>query len=135
MNQIKRSYAIIIGINNYMNDVPPLETAVNDAKRLAEILRQSHQYQVLELLDTDATLNKLKNLIENLKQGKLPLSTEAIAIEEHDRVLFYFAGHGIALDGLESEDGQAAGYLLPRMLTRMKTAFYQCNYYTMHWSH
>ncbi|KYC35382.1 hypothetical protein WA1_06030 [Scytonema hofmannii PCC 7110] len=123
MNQIKRSYAIVVGINSYTNDIPPLETAVNDAKRFAEILKQSHQYQVLELLDTDATQGKLKNLIENLKQGKLPLGTKTITIEENDRLLFYFAGHGIVRDGLEFEDGQAAGYLLPQDAHKHENSF------------
>ena len=96
-----RNLAFIIGINNYTNGISPLKTAVNDAKKLVETLREKHGYQVWVCLDEVATLSKLNQFLEN----KLPQK-----VRENDRLLFYFAGHGVALNG---DDGPA-GYLIPQ---------------------
>lgn len=96
------SHAIIIGINDYIHGIPPLRTAVNDAQRLAHILEQDYNYQVY--LHTDATLATLHHLLT----AHLPQ-----IVGNNDRVLFYFAGHGMALDGLEDDDGPT-GYLVPQ---------------------
>jgi hypothetical protein len=39
MPEIKRSLAVVIGINAYSNGIQRLETAVNDAEKLAKILK------------------------------------------------------------------------------------------------
>jgi hypothetical protein len=64
-------------------------------------LCDEHGYQVHSLLDAQASKQGLQELLETW----LPEH-----VTEQDRVLFYFAGHGVALDG---EDGPR-GYLLPR---------------------
>ncbi|WP_414625152.1 caspase family protein [Calothrix sp. CCY 0018] len=97
----KRNLAFIIGINNYSNGISPLKTAVNDAKKLVEILREKHNYQVWVCLDEVATLSNLNQLLEKTLQQQ---------VTENDRLLFYFAGHGVALNG---DDGPA-GYLIPQ---------------------
>lgn len=96
-----RNLAFIIGIDNYQNGVPPLKTAVNDAKKLVEVLRSKHQYQTWICLDNVATLSNLNQFLEE----KLPAQ-----VTENDRLLFYFAGHGVALNG---DDGPV-GYLIPQ---------------------
>jgi uncharacterized caspase-like protein len=101
MSEFSRNLAFIIGINNYTNGISPLQNAVNDAKKLVEILREKHEYQVWVCLDEVATLNNLNKLLEKI----LPEQ-----VTENDRLLFYFAGHGIALNG---DDGPA-GYLIGR---------------------
>jgi WD40 repeat protein len=101
MSEFSRNLAFIIGINNYTNGISPLQNAVNDAKKLVEILREKHEYQVWVCLDEVATLNNLNKLLEKI----LPEQ-----VTENDRLLFYFAGHGIALNG---DDGPA-GYLIPQ---------------------
>jgi hypothetical protein len=101
MPEFARNMAFVIGINNYSNGIPPLHNAVNDAKKLVEILREKHGYQVWVYLDQLATLKNLEDLFEKI----LPQQVTA-----DDRLLFYFAGHGIALN---SEDGPA-GYLIPQ---------------------
>ncbi len=101
MSEFSRNLAFIIGINNYTNGISPLQNAVNDAKKLVEILREKHEYQVWVCLDEVATLNNLNKLLEKI----LPEQ-----VSENDRLLFYFAGHGIALNG---DDGPA-GYLIPQ---------------------
>ncbi len=93
-----QSHAFIIGIDNY-EQVSPLQTAVNDARKLAEVLKEQQQFREPTLL-----LNAKGEEIRHLLQKTLPEQ-----VKSDDRVLFYFAGHGIAADG---EDGPA-GYLLP----------------------
>ena len=95
----RKSQAVVIGIDEYQNGIPALRTAVNDARRIAEVLETSFGYTV-QLLTEDVTLEKLRALFGE----SLPREVEA-----DDRLLVYFAGHGIALDG---DDGPA-GYLVP----------------------
>ena len=92
------SHAFIIGIDNYVH-LQSLQTAVNDASKLANVLEDEHDFNISGLL-----LNAKHEQIHDLLQ-ELPNMVGA-----NDRVLFYFAGHGIAADG---EDGTPAGYLLP----------------------
>ncbi len=101
MSEFSRNLAFIIGINNYTNGISSLQNAGNDAKKLVEILREKHEYKVWVCLDEVATLNNLNKLLEKI----LPEQ-----VSENDRLLFYFAGHGIALNG---DDGPE-GYLIPQ---------------------
>jgi len=99
-SEFTHSLAIVIGINDYDNGISPLKTAAPDAEAIAHLLTTKHGYQVRLLLNQDATLAKLKQLLQ-----KLPNE-----IEPGDRLLFYFAGHGVALN---NENGPA-GYLVPQ---------------------
>jgi WD40 repeat protein len=101
MNGFRRSLAIMIGVNQYSDDIPPLRSAVNDATQLAEVLAKEHGYEVQLLTDQQVTLAALNRLLDETLPGQ---------VGPDDRVLFYFAGHGIALDG---DDGPA-GYLAPQ---------------------
>lgn len=101
MSKFKRNLAVIIGINKYQNGISTLSTAVNDAEKIAQTLKQEHDYQVWGLLDKQATLAGCWRLLEEF----LPQN-----VTKSDRLIFYFAGHGIALnsnDGLE-------GFLIPQ---------------------
>ncbi len=93
-----RNLAFIIGIDDY-SQLTSLGTAVNDAEQLAELLREKHHFEIGALL-TNAHRQDLIELLEKT----LPETVTA-----KDRVFFYFAGHGVAVDG---EDGPA-GYLIP----------------------
>lgn len=101
MSEFNRNLAFIIGINDYNNGIPRLQNAVNDAKKFVDILTKKHKYNVLNYLDEIASLNNLNRLLEET----LPQQVTA-----DDRLIFYFAGHGIALNG---EDGPE-GYLIPQ---------------------
>ena len=108
MNGFRQSHAVVIGINGYGNGIPPLRTAVNDARRIAEVLETEFGYAV-QLLTENVTLAKLSALLGE----HLPIEVQA-----DDRLLVYFAGHGIALDG---DDGPA-GYLVPQDARRRRSA-------------
>lgn len=118
MADFKRSLAVVIGINEYQ-DYPKLQTAKYDAERLAQILAIEHKYDyvILAIDETyeeyrqgqelpvknkyQPTLNGLRNLLsERLRQ---------IKPTQEDRLLFYYAGHGIPV---HSDEGPK-GYLVP----------------------
>ncbi|WP_414580935.1 caspase family protein [Scytonema sp. PCC 10023] len=125
--KFNRNFAIIIGINNYKNGIPALETAAPDALKLAHILGEQHthlkdkyqeqnKYEVQLFLNQRATLNQISQLIEDFKKGQIPFDNEKVTVNKDDRVLFYFAGHGIALEALENQEGPV-GYLIPQDAT------------------
>ena len=111
MSQFNRNLAIVIGINNYQSSIPTLRTATNDAAKIAQILKREHNYQVWGLLNERATLKGCLRLIEEF----LPQN-----VQKSDRLLFYFAGHGIALN---SDDG-LEGFLIPQDAKLGETSSY-----------
>ncbi len=105
-SEFKLNLAVVIGINDYRNGVPTLGTARQDAEAIAEILETKYDYQVhliTDTTDTQATSKNLKSWLET----ELP---EVLKKVNPSRLLFYFAGHGIALNG---DDGPQ-GYLIPQ---------------------
>lgn len=101
MSEFSHNLALVIGINNYSNGISPLQNAANDAKQLVQVLREQHGYQVWLCLDEIATLSNLNELL---------WKTLPEQVHSDDRLLFYFAGHGIALN---ADDGPK-GYLIPQ---------------------
>ena len=99
--EFANSRAYVIGINAYSNGIPSLRTAVADAERIGQLLEKSLGYQVRAF--TGKPSPSLMNLQELLN------TTMPQEVAEDDRVLFYFAGHGITLDW---DDGPE-GYLVP----------------------
>ena len=93
-----RHHAFIVGIDAY-EKVSPLKTAVSDARALAQVLADKQHFDVHAPL-LDARGAALRTLLAETMAG---------LVGADDRVLFYFAGHGIAADG---DDGPA-GYLVP----------------------
>jgi uncharacterized caspase-like protein len=76
-----RYYALIIGNNNYRK-VPALETPVNDAKKVAQLLTQKYGFKTQLLLNASRyqILSALNKLRANLTA--------------QDNLLIYYAGHG-----------------------------------------
>jgi energy-coupling factor transporter ATP-binding protein EcfA2 len=102
MPKFSRSLAVVIGIDQYRNGINQLQTATNDAREIARLLEKEHKYdRVWLLLDEKASLQGLQQILDQLL---------AEHVRENDRLLFYFAGHGIALNG---EDGPE-GFLIPQ---------------------
>ena len=88
-------YALVIGNNRY-EFLEPLESAVNDATKVASVLKADYGFEV-ELL-TDATR---ADILKSLRKHRKKLS-------EEDNFLIYYAGHG----GYD-EEANKAGYWLP----------------------
>ncbi|MDZ8026092.1 MAG: caspase family protein [Nostoc sp. DedQUE11] len=107
MKKFTHNLAIAIGINQYQNGIAKLNTAKPDAQTLADILRDNYQYQV-ELITDDTEPKPTLKELENLLTKWLPEQLQPPA--ENNRLLFYFAGHGMPL---ESDDGPR-GFLLPQ---------------------
>jgi len=133
-HNFRRNFGVIIGINDYQNGIPELKTAAPDARKLAEIIQKQHEalkpqyqaqnrYEVQLFLNQRANLSHLKELIADFKQGQISLENEKVTVTESDRVLFYFAGHGIALDALENQEGPV-GYLIPQDATSGDSSTY-----------
>ena len=77
--------ALIIGINDYKDPkIPDLETAVNDASAMAELLRERYGFQVKVLVNREATRKAIYQSLRNL----------ALSTKTNDSVLIYYAGHG-----------------------------------------
>jgi WD40 repeat protein/energy-coupling factor transporter ATP-binding protein EcfA2 len=107
-----RNIALIIGINEYGNAdrIANLTTAQFDAIKLGEILKD-YGYDVELLTDEHqkATCDGIRQALGRLPDRLKPLQVENNNGEEEKvRLVFYFAGHGIASQG---EDGEA-GYLV-----------------------
>lgn len=98
--------AYVIGVNDYSNGIPPLRTAVADAMRLGELLERFHGYNVRSFpRDAAPSRDNMRNLL---------YKTLPEEVSGDDRVFFYFAGHGIALDGKDGPEG----YLIPEDANR-----------------
>jgi ankyrin repeat protein/uncharacterized caspase-like protein len=87
-------FALVIGNNNYTH-LPQLKTAQNDAKEVAEILKDQYGFKV--------------NLIMDAKRSDILLALNNLRwnLTNHDNLLIYYAGHG----WLDKEADE--GYWLP----------------------
>jgi hypothetical protein len=98
----RSSHAIVIGINSYSH-VAPLSYAKADAEAFAGVLTATCGFpaeNVQLLLDNEASAAAIRRAFLGLGQcGTLP----------DDRVVFFFAGHGMTLRGRRGE----VGYLIP----------------------
>ena len=77
-------YALVIGINDYHAPLPPLKSAVNDAKAVGKVLEEHYGFHVQYLLDAQATRF---NILDAL--GKYESS-----LQPNDNLVIYYAGHG-----------------------------------------
>jgi hypothetical protein len=98
----KNSWAVIIGINDYIR-APKLKYAVRDAEEFTEVLVNYYGFKrenIVKLIDREATRGNIMKAFDKLrsKAGK------------EDRVLVFFAGHGITVS---LPDGREKGYILP----------------------
>lgn len=96
------SHALVIGINDYQNS-SPLEFAKNDALDLAKILIDRFNFperNVKLLVDDDATRESIHSSFLAYADDKT---------EPDDRLIFFFAGHGLTRIGTRGK----VGYLVP----------------------
>lgn len=107
MNGFDRNLAVVIGINDYRNGIAPLHTAVADAIAIAKILKDTYKYTLVNpdsdseaIFNQYATKDKLKTLLTDYLPNKINPT-------KRDRLIFYFAGHGI-----EPKNNEQPGYLV-----------------------
>ncbi len=104
LNLYDKSHAVLIGINNYQNeDITDLGYAVEDAKNVARMLESKlgfDKQNIHILLDEDATLSNIKNTLFEI----------ALNVDENDRLLIFYAGHG---ETITLRKGGELGYLVP----------------------
>ena len=101
-NIYDKSYAIIIGIDDYQN-ISNLDYAVNDAESVKKMLINQFNY---EKENVKLLINEVANR-DNIAQAISDVSLEA---GENDRILVFFAGHG---ETMKLPDGGEMGYLIP----------------------
>lgn len=94
-----RQVAVIAGIGVYQGEFEALENALYDARTMAEVLSDEYGFALLPgnepLLDAAAGLEAIRTAVQDsLAQA-----------DAETRWLFYFAGHGLTIDG--------KGYLVP----------------------
>ena len=91
--------ALVIGNNDYQdpeNRWPPLQTAVTDARAVANILESHYNFQDVTVLE-DASRSEILHAINSLTKR----------VNDNDSVLLYYAGHGY----LDKETNK--GYWIP----------------------
>jgi hypothetical protein len=87
-------HALVIG-NDHYRHVVKLDSAINDAKSVANVLRADYGFKVTRLLD--ATRNDILGSMAELRATLKP----------HDNLLIYYAGHGVI------DEVTRQGYWLP----------------------
>jgi TRAP-type mannitol/chloroaromatic compound transport system substrate-binding protein len=77
--------ALIIGIDDYKDKrIPDLNTATNDAKAIAKLLKKKYGFKIDLMLGHKATKRAMYNALRKL----------AASVKPGESVLIYYAGHG-----------------------------------------
>jgi tetratricopeptide (TPR) repeat protein len=95
-----KSWAVVIGIEHYLL-AEPVPGAVEDAKAVAQALRQVGFEEVVELYDKDASFRRLQQTLSDFLPRK---------VGRQDRLVIYFAGHAAVT---QDQAGKDLGYLVP----------------------
>jgi formylglycine-generating enzyme required for sulfatase activity len=105
--EYSHSWALLVGIDDYRHGrLPPLHTAVKGVRALADLLQSAFGFDpacILTLENEQATRSAI------LRAFTDPLSRPDRAGPD-DRVLIYFAGHGITFDTPQGEVGCIVPY-------------------------
>ncbi|MCB0163833.1 MAG: caspase family protein [Anaerolineae bacterium] len=110
----ERSWALVIGINDYGKRHPRLTNAVNDAREVARVLKEDFGFDyVFAMYDQQASQKEILSwLLDKLPGGINPDETIPDArIGPNDRLIIFFAGHGTTQKGAA---GHLRGYLIPQ---------------------
>ncbi|MBK9390447.1 MAG: caspase family protein [Bacteroidetes bacterium] len=90
--EVGEYYGLIIGIDEYTGEWPPLRNAVNDAKGVAELLTSKYTFTSLKTMyNQEATRDKILAEFERL------MST----VKANDNVLIYYSGHGEYIENMD----------------------------------
>ena len=100
LTDFDKSYALVVGINEYTQGFDQLDTTKNDPIRMRDFLLHEAGFDQVHVL-TNAKATKAR--IEELMEDQLPR-----LIGPKDRFLFYWSGHGTQTT---DADGVPLGYL------------------------
>lgn len=90
--EIGKYYALIIGIDNFQGEWPPLRNAVNDAQSLEKVLVEKYQFDCIKtLINEEATRQSILREFEWLMD----------TVREKDNLLIYYSGHGYYNEQME----------------------------------
>ena len=98
-----RFYALVIGNKDY-TQLPALKTSENDAREVADVLRQQYGYKTTLLIN--ANRHQVMTAFNDLRK----------VLTEEDNLLIYYAGHG------EIDKSDQSAYWLPTDAERDNTA-------------
>ena len=90
-----RRIALVIGNGSYIGQAPPLENPPNDAALMKRTLEASG-FEVIQLIDADQ--REMRRAISSFAKRLTAAGEEAVG-------LFFYAGHGVQVDG--------TNYLIP----------------------
>src|SRR6185295_2482749 len=96
-----RSVALVLGINRYRRGIPPLKTAVPDARAIAAALEGQHGFRTMLRCDGDVACASLRHTLRTGLRDELGSELTA-----RDRLLLYFAGHGLSRPSEHGPEGQ-----------------------------
>lgn len=83
----KNSYAIIIGIGSYSEEIP-LSNAYNDASAIQNVLEKDYNFTILKsLFNENATASNIREIFSDLIQNDESVTSK-------DRLIIYYSGHG-----------------------------------------
>jgi len=90
--EVGEYYGLIIGIDEYSGEWPPLRNAVNDAKGVAELLTSKYTFTSLKAMyNKEATRDNILAEFERL------MST----VKANDNVFIYYSGHGEYIESMD----------------------------------
>lgn len=92
----ERRVALVIGLNDYMEQVSPLRCAVNDARTLKQTLIDCAGFSpedIIVMTTADRSSGLPTNV--NIRQCLQSLRTK---LRPRDTLFFFFSGHGVELD-------------------------------------
>ncbi len=95
------SRALVVGIDQYQH-ASPLGFARSDAEAIAKVLREDFGFGegVIELYDEAASRERILEEFNSFASHH---------VDEDERIIFYFAGHGHTITGIKGE----VGFLIP----------------------
>ncbi len=100
-----KSWALVIGINDYKEGFNRLNNARNDAEAIADVLKNTFRFdQVITLLDSQATREAIIEWLRDELPSKVGFN---------DRLIIFFAGHGTT-QKMPGTREVRVGYLIPQ---------------------
>jgi uncharacterized caspase-like protein/energy-coupling factor transporter ATP-binding protein EcfA2 len=96
----ERSVAVMLGVNAYRHGVPPLKTAVPDVEAVGAALEGSHGFTQVLRRNAEVTVESVRALFKGGLRDEL-----GSVLGERDRLLVYFAGHGLTMPSDRGPEG------------------------------